>query len=67
MPIIGFSNNRPDPNVIKFFQQDSPPLNPKLGDRWLDTNNMNEFIYLKVSESPDYYQWVNVSSTNSVT
>jgi len=61
MPLIGFSAGKPDPSAIRFFQQDTAPTNAKLGDRWLNTNNMNEFIYLKVSENPDAYQWFDLS------
>lgn len=46
---------------ISFYQQDDAPVEAKLGDRWLNTNNMNEFIYLKVSENPDAYQWFDLS------
>jgi|APGre2960657373_1045057.scaffolds.fasta_scaffold03935_3 hypothetical protein len=61
MPLIGFSSGKPDPSAIRFFQQGTAPNNAKLGDRWLNTNNMNEFIYLKVSDDPETYQWFDLS------
>lgn len=61
MPLIGFSSGKPDPSAIRFYQQSTAPTNAKLGDRWLNTNNMNEFIYLKVSADPDTYQWFDLS------
>lgn len=46
---------------ISFFQQDTLPSGAKLGDRWLNTKNMNEFIYVQISSSPDVYQWMDLS------
>jgi hypothetical protein len=61
MPLFGFSPKRSDPNSIRFFQQEDPPENPRLGDRWLNITNMTEFILLKTGEDPDTYQWIDLT------
>jgi hypothetical protein len=46
---------------VVFYQQDTAPTGAKLGDKWLNTNNMNEFTYVKISDSPEVYQWMDLS------
>lgn len=46
---------------LSFYQQNIAPTGAKLGDRWLNTNNMNEFIYVKISDSPEIFQWMDLS------
>lgn len=43
---------------ISFYQQDDAPASAKLGDRWLNTQNLTEYVYVQMSASPDIFQWM---------
>ena len=61
MALYGYSPKKSDYSSIRFYQLDVPPTGARLGDRWLNINNMTEFIYLKTGESPDVYQWIDLT------
>lgn len=48
-------------NGISFYQQSTAPVGAKAGDKWLNSNNMNEFTYVQTSSSPEKFQWIDLS------
>jgi hypothetical protein len=46
---------------ISFYQQDDAPSEAKLGDRWLNTQNLTEYIYVQMSANPDVFQWMDLT------
>lgn len=46
---------------ISFYQQDDAPIEAKLGDRWLNTQNLTEYIYVQMSANPDVFQWMDLT------
>jgi hypothetical protein len=47
-------------NGISYFQQDDSPTTAKLGDRWLNTQNLTEYVYVQIAADPDSYQWLDL-------
>jgi len=46
---------------VSFYQQDDAPSSARLGDRWLNTQNLTEYIYVQMSASPDVFQWMDLT------
>jgi hypothetical protein len=44
---------------INFTQDSSPPVSASLGDRWLNTNDTLEYVYIETSTGE--YSWVDLS------
>ena len=44
---------------INFTQDSSPPISASLGDRWLNTNDTVEYVYIETSTGE--YSWVDLS------
>jgi hypothetical protein len=46
---------------IKYYQQDDAPSGVNLGDRWLNTQNLTEYVYVQLQSDPDEFGWMDLT------
>jgi len=60
-------NNNGEVRITDFyrpirFTQDTQPTSAEVGDRWLRTSDMKEFVYLEVISNPSTTYWIETTS-----
>jgi hypothetical protein len=48
-------------NGTEFFYGDTPPISPVVGDRWINSNNFRELVYINDGTST---QWIEISGSS---
>lgn len=46
---------------IRYYQQDDQPTDARIGDRWLNTKNLTEYVYVQMHDDPVTLEWIDLT------